>query len=178
MTQATVYDKLLNASPGQHRLEGGKVANLVVNDVDTVLDSFEWNHQVYSSPVILLAFIVLIIWRFGIIGVGISCLIFGYLGLAYVFNRIIINKTKERVALTDIRSARVSEFVQKMRFIKMVGLEPYFERQILKSRAEECSSIGGLFFRRTAFESVFDIFPTFVVIVSLGVQHQIYGTWY
>ena len=177
MTQATVYDKLLNASPGQHRLEGGKVANLVVNDVDTVLDSFEWNHQVYSSPVILLAFIGLIIWKFGIIGVGISCLIFGYLGLAYVFNRIIINKTKERVALTDIRSARVSEFLQKMKHIKMVGLENHFEQEIWEARKEECLSLRSVFYWRIAFDSVLEMSPTLIIVLVLAFQYYVSGLW-
>ena len=172
-----IHERLLTAAPGQRTVEAGKIATLVINDVDTILESYNWVYQIYSVPVVVSFYIGIIVWKFGKIGLLISGLSLLILVFVFVFNRIIINKTKERVALTDIRSARVSEFVQKIRHIKMVGLEPYLEPEIWNSRNEECASLQEVFFRRALFESILEGFPTLVVVVSMFLQYQIYGSW-
>ena len=146
-------------------------------DVDALIDSYNLIYQQYTSPVIIGVYIGIALWKFGYVGIFISGYILTMLWVVSAFNRIIINKTKERVALTDIRSARVSEFLQKMKHIKMVGLENHFEQEIWEARKEECLSLRSVFYWRIAFDSVLEMSPTLIIVLVLAFQYYVSGLW-
>lgn len=143
------------------------MANFLVNDIERLIEAFNNLHQIVVAPVVITIYGIIIMWKFGVVGVFIDLLILALLALVYVFNKFIIKKTKARVELTDDRSSRVAEFVQKIRHIKMVGMEPYIEQEISRARESESLAISSIFIWRTIFDSLMELSPTLVVVLGL-----------
>lgn len=95
-------------------------------------------------------------------------------GVRY-FNKHMLERSKDRMKLTDARSSRVAELVQKIRHVKMAGLEPLLQKEIEEARQKECSDIGQIFMLRAAFDSLMDMMPTVGVMLILAMSYAVSG---
>lgn len=91
------------------------------------------------------------------------------------FNRYLLDRSKALITLTDTRSSQVAELVQKIRHIKMAGLESLLQAEIEIARQKECTSIGRIFTLRAAFGSLMDLMPTLGVMIVLGMSYFVSG---
>lgn len=129
------------------------------------------------APTIILIYSGILLYKFGLVGFLIDIFLILLLAFIFYYNNLVIKKTKVRVSLTDDRSSKVSEFVQKIRHIKIVGMEPLIEQEIFKSREKECEALGWLMTIRACFDSLLELSPSVVVILALYLEYTINSAW-
>lgn len=163
MIQMAVYRKMLKlSSQGRLKFPVGQMLNMVSIDATRIHDLF-WNpHDVWTSPLFLIANIILLFYLLGWVGfvaVGGILMLFP---LNWWLAKATIRDTGTHLAASDKRIGVINEILNGIRPIKFYNWEDGFMNNVEKIREEELKIRKKIHLRRANTRAVWIVVPAFI----------------
>jgi ABC-type multidrug transport system fused ATPase/permease subunit len=174
MYQAMLFSKLLNSSPEDPafaKLNFGIVSSFASTDMERLNEGLNNMHNVFISPFSFVAFSVILIIKIGWIG-AVAVVLVALLGLGIRwYNSHIMEVTKMKASASDNRAQKICEAIEKIRFIKMQGLDDHLEQSISTLRNQECKLLSSIYLKRALYDSLIELYPSFLLAVVFVLQY-------
>jgi len=159
---AAIYDKTLRLKSTSDSSSGNTI-NLATNDVDRFLNASAFGPYIVWGPLMLLLILVIgwlvIGWSFA---VGIAVMIFGIAPLQLNLSKKFGGLRSKTARASDARVNAMSQAIEGIRVVKMMGYENIFQERITSCRKDEVDAIKRVYRYKAMSEALF--FVTNIVV--------------
>lgn len=150
--------------------------NYINVDVQAINFAIQMSSFVFSTPVMVIVSIILIIREVGWIGISAPIIMFIGVFAQQKLMKIAFGMRKDQLFWTDKRSKCVTEYFGGIRIIKYYGWEDIVAQKIENIRTEEIKLIFRALMIRTYIEVIMNMMPILASIVCFGMYVFLYGS--
>lgn len=173
---ARIYFKILKLSSASRKyLETGAIMNYINVDVQAVNMFIQMSSFIFTTPVMVIVAIVLIVREIGWIGVSAPIIMFIGVYFQQKLMKVAFAMRKDQLYWTDKRSKCVTEYFGGIRIIKYYGWEDIVAEKIENIRSEEIKLIFRALMIRTYIEVLMNMMPIVASILCFGMYVKFYG---
>uniref|UniRef100_V5EU75 Multidrug resistance-associated protein n=2 Tax=Kalmanozyma brasiliensis (strain GHG001) TaxID=1365824 RepID=V5EU75_KALBG len=144
----------------------GKIVNMMASDVNILLRMGCDLHQLYGAPLevtIAAIFLYKLMGWSALVGFGI---LVAAIPVNYYWGEIAVKKQREYSSARDERMSLMTELIDAMRFVKIQGVEPQWERRVASARHKEIRKLIWSRVMTFLFELLWTVIPVLVTLVS------------